>query len=94
MPTGKAVLDGAKDFAQVAMSSQEILTAKLPPVPEELYSAYKIKTKPEIVRFYHAAVGFPTKPTWLAAIKNNHYASRPGLTSTDVARYYPESEKT
>ena len=28
---------------------------------------------------YHAAAGFPTKPSWIAAINNKHYTSWPGL---------------
>ena len=47
-----------------------------------------------MVRYYHAAAGFPTKPTWIRAIKNNHYASWPGLTADVVARHYPDSEET
>jgi hypothetical protein len=47
-----------------------------------------------MVRYYHAAAGFPTKRTWLAAIKNNHYASWTGLTYERVSKYFPESEET
>jgi hypothetical protein len=36
---------------------------------------YKLKTQPELVCYYHAAVGFPTKPTWIVAIKNKQFAS-------------------
>ena len=43
------------------------------------------------MRYYHAAVGFPTKPTWLAAIKNGHYRSWPGLNQKVAAKYFPES---
>ncbi len=25
--------------------------------------------QPELIRYHHAAAGFPTKPTWIAAIK-------------------------
>ena len=38
--------------------------------------------------------GFPTKPTWLAAIKNNHYASWTGLNYQSVSKFFPESEET
>ena len=46
-----------------------------PPPVEAIANVYELKTQPEIVRYYNAAAGFPTKPTWLKAIKNNHYAS-------------------
>ena len=46
------------------------------------------------MRYYHAAAGFPTKPTWLAAIKNKHHASWTGLSYAAVSKHYPESEET
>ena len=64
-----------------------------PPPTEAVANVYKLRTQPEIVRYYHAAAGFPTKPTWLAAIKNNHYASWTGLTYEGVSKYFPESEE-
>ncbi len=41
-------------------------------VPDRIaiHNVYKLKTQPELVRYYHAAAGFPTKPSWLKAIKN------------------------
>jgi hypothetical protein len=47
-----------------------------------------------MVRYYHAAAGFPTKLTWIAAIKNKQYASWPGLTAEAVQKHFPESEET
>ncbi len=41
-----------------------------PPPRKAIHNVYKLKTQPELVRHYHAAVGFPTKPKWLKAIKN------------------------
>jgi hypothetical protein len=55
---------------------------------------YKLKTQPDLVRYLHAAAGFPTKPTWIAAIKNKQYVSWPGLTVKAVAKHFPESNKT
>jgi hypothetical protein len=55
---------------------------------------YKLKTQPELVQYYHAAAGFPTKPSWLKAIKNKQYASWPGLTWQAANKHYPESEET
>jgi hypothetical protein len=55
---------------------------------------YELKTQPELVRYLHVAAGFPTKPTWIAAIKNKQYASWPGLTVKAVAKHFHESNKT
>jgi hypothetical protein len=46
------------------------------------------------VRYYHAAAGFPTKPSWLKAIKNKQYPSWPGLTWEATNKNFPESEET
>ena len=65
-----------------------------PPPAEAIFNVYELKTQPELVRYYHAAAGFPTQPTWLRAIKNNHYASWTGLTCENARKYFPESEET
>jgi hypothetical protein len=46
-----------------------------PPPSDAIHNMYKLKTQPEHVRYYHAAAGFPTKPSWLKAIKNKQYVS-------------------
>ena len=55
---------------------------------------FELKTQPELVRYYHAAVCFPTKPSWLKAIKNNQYASWLGLTWEAVNKHFPKSKET
>ena len=57
---------------------------------DKLLNAYEMK---ETARAC-AAVEFPKKPTWLAAIKNKHYASWVGLNVSSVAKRFPESEET
>ena len=46
-------------------------SAQLP--TKRILSAYELKAQPELICYYHAAAGFPTQPTWIAAIKNRHY---------------------
>ena len=67
---------------------------KPPPKSEAVSNVFELRTQPEIVRYYHAAAGFPTKATWLKAIKNNQYSSWPGLTPEIVDKHVPESEET
>jgi hypothetical protein len=55
---------------------------------------YELKKHPELVQYYHAAVGIPTKPMWLKAIKNMQFASWPGLTADVVNHHYPDSKET
>ena len=78
----------------MAKSSLQILQDG-PLLPtDQILSAYELKTHPELIRYYHAAAGFPTKPTWVAAIKNGHYQSWTGLTAAAAAKYFPESMET
>ena len=46
-----------------------------------------------MVRFYHAAAGFPTEPTFISAVEKGYYASWPGLTVAAIRRHFPESEE-
>ena len=71
----------------------EFLPNRLP-TEEAIYNVYELKTTPELVRYHHAAAGFPTKPQWIAAIKNKQYASWPGLSVEAVRRHFPESDET
>jgi hypothetical protein len=65
-----------------------------PPLSKAVYNVYKLKTQPELVQYHHASAGFPTKPTWLAAIKNKHFTSWPGLTLDVARKHFPDSEET
>ena len=47
-----------------------------------------------LVRYLHAAAGFPVKSTWLAAIKEGNYDSWPGLVSANVSNYCPVTIET
>ena len=44
-----------------------------PEPSEAVHNVYEWKKKPELVQYLHAAAGFPTKPTFLAVIKNKQY---------------------
>ena len=58
----------------------EILRDNEPPPNGHILNVYELKNKPKVIQYYHAAAGFPTESTWIAAIKNGHYASWKGLT--------------
>jgi hypothetical protein len=65
-----------------------------PPPSKAVYNVYELKTQPELVQYHHASGGFPTKTTWLAAIKNKHFTSWPGLTLHAARKHFPNSEET
>ena len=45
-----------------------------------VFSAYDLPSVDALVRYFHAAAGFPVRDTWLKAIKAGNYRSWPGLT--------------
>ena len=61
------------DTAVLSRASQQILQKMSPPTRDIVNNVYELKAKLELVRYYHAAAGFPSKPSWLAAIGNGHY---------------------
>ncbi len=61
---------------------------------DAIHNIYELKTQLELVRCYHAAAVFLTKPTWVKAIRNKQFALWPGLTVDAVKRHYPDSKET
>ncbi len=66
---------------------------KEPPPIKAIANVYELKTQPELVSYYRATAGFPTKPTWVMAIKNREFASWLGLTAKAVTKHFPELER-
>jgi hypothetical protein len=54
-------------------------------------NVYSLPSIPQAIKYLHAVVGFPTKDTWVKAIKNGNYVSWPGLTIDTVNEHFPES---
>jgi hypothetical protein len=71
----------------------EYLPAQLPP-QEAVFNVYELKTQTELLQYLHASAGFPTKPTWLHAVKNRQYTTWPGLTPKAITIHFPESKET
>jgi hypothetical protein len=61
---------------------------------EAIHNVFELKTTPQLVRYHHASAGFPTKPKWIAAIKNKQYALWLGLSVDAARRHFPELDKT
>jgi hypothetical protein len=93
IPLVDLVRNNNTDTVIVNCPPLEFLPAHPPPA-NAIHNAYELKTQLELVQYYHAAAGFPTKPTWLKAIKNMQFASWPGLTADAVNCHYPNSEET
>ena len=59
-----------------------------------VYSAYDIPSVAALVRYFHAAAGYPVISTCLNSIKTGNYSSWPGLAYNNAARYCPSADKT
>lgn len=57
-------------------------------------NVYSLPSMPQTIRYLHAAAGFPTKDSWINAIKNGHYSTWPGITVESVNRHFPELVET
>ena len=61
---------------------------------ETAANVYSLPSIARVIKYQHAAAGFPIKETWLKAIVCGNYASWPGVTATNVKKYCPESVET
>ena len=52
------------------------------------HSAYDLPSIEALVRYMHAAAGFPVKYTWLKAIKKGNFETWPGLTYSNAGNIF------
>jgi hypothetical protein len=93
IPLVPIVLNNNTNTVLVHKPPTKILPDRPPPT-KAAHNVFELKMQPELIWYLHAAAGFPTKQTWIAAIKNKQVASWPGLTIKAVAKHHPESEET
>ena len=60
----------------------------------EANNVYTLPAVKQSIRYLHAAAGYPTKETWIAAVKAGNFSSWPGLTEQAIKRHFPESNET
>ena len=58
------------------------------------YSAYDLPSVESLVRYLHVTAGFPTKHTWINAIKSGNFDTWPGLTYYNASNYLPQATNT
>lgn len=63
-------------------------------IVESANSVYELPSTKEMVKFLHAALGYPTKATMLTAAKHGNLVTFPGLTPENISRHFPESVET
>ena len=63
-------------------------------IDEAAMNVYNLPSTKEVVRFLHAALGFPTEPTLLTAARKGNLVTFPGLTPENITKHFPESDET
>ena len=61
---------------------------------ETIGNVYELPSTDQAIKYQHAAAGFPTKATWLKAIRNGNYDTWPMINVKNVHKHFPESEET
>ena len=61
---------------------------------ESLNNVFDLSSMEQTIRYLHACAGFPTRRTWIKAIKKGKYVGWPMLTEQNVNKYFPESTET
>jgi hypothetical protein len=59
-----------------------------------IHNVFELSSIKPTIRYLHAAVGFPTKQSWLRAIRRGNYYFWPLINLKNVAWHFPESEET
>ena len=96
LPKGWRDTTGAKLWRFSLRPENNPVSSILPTTPTtpDALNAHYLASVGSLVRYLHAADGFPFKSTWLAAIKTGNFYTWLSLTYTNASRYCPSSEKT
>ena len=75
--------------------------SNLPSIPHDAnldtlaaFSAYDLPSVAAVIRYFHAAVGYPVRSTWLKAISAGNYSSWTGLKISNTTKYCPSADAT
>eukprot|EP00804_Cyclotella_cryptica_P002957 CCRYP_013294-RA/>CCRYP_013294-RA protein AED:0.17 eAED:0.16 QI:0/0/0/1/1/1/2/0/794 len=59
-----------------------------------ILNVYELPSIEQTMRYLIATAGFPTKATWLAAIRHGNYDTWPLVTVANVHKHFPQLEET
>ena len=63
-------------------------------VKEAALNLFDLPSVERSIRYLHACLGFPTKATWLKAIRRGNFVGWPLVTVENVNAYFPECDET
>jgi hypothetical protein len=81
----KLKLDTGTEVTQKGISAQ--------PTNETVNAIFDLPNNRQTMLCYHALAGFPTKETFLDAVRAGNYAMWPGLTTALLDKHFPDSDK-
>jgi hypothetical protein len=88
LPTKTEIKDEKMDTKVLNEKVTKVITTEI------ASNVYDLPSTEHAIRSLHAAAGFPTKPMWIKAINAGFFNSWPMLTTTNVNKYFPQSEET
>ncbi len=60
---------------------------------DEANAIFDLPNNRQTLQYLHALAGLPVKETFLAAVSAGNYATWPGLTTTLIAKHFPDSDE-
>ena len=60
----------------------------------EAHSAYNLPSVEALIRYFHAAAGYPVLSTWLTSISAGNYSSWTEITIANATKYFPSATAT
>jgi hypothetical protein len=64
------------------------------PANKTANAIFDLPNNRQTIFYYHAMAGFPTKESFLDAVRAGNYAMWPGLTTAMISKHFPDSDKT
>ena len=61
---------------------------------ESLNNVFDLPSTEQTIKYLHACAGFPTKRTWVKAIRKGNFVGWPLLIIENVNKYVPETDET
>jgi hypothetical protein len=61
---------------------------------ETVNAIFDLPNNQQTMLYYHASAGFPTKESFLDAVRAGNYATWPGLTTAIISKHFLDSGKT
>lgn len=89
--TGLWCIPLTDEVTNIKMQTKLLNKEETEEVFQERLSVYNLLSKAEAVTYLHAALGFPTMETLLAAMIARFLISWPGVSIISINKYFPES---